>query len=108
MNRTFAGPRSAEGGSMPLDAPRDTWPAQGQPADGQAATGRVHHSSPAGSSLGRESVNIPTEHGSEFSEHGRDLQVPAGWWLLPGTLFGLAVIVMFGLAVVEAVGWLLS
>ena len=93
---------------MPLEAPRDTWPDQGQSADGRAATGRVHHSSPAGGSLGCESVNIPTEHGSEFSEYGRDLQVPSGWWILPGILFGLAVIVMFGLAMVEAVGWLLS
>ena len=32
--------------------------------------------------------------------------IPAGWWLVGGSLFGIATYALIGLAIANAVGWI--
>ena len=50
---------------------------------------------------------LPFQNRGEFSEYGRSAGFPAGWWLLPGLIFGLCVLGGAVICLAKVMGWLL-
>ncbi|TNC50420.1 hypothetical protein FHG66_07925 [Rubellimicrobium rubrum] len=51
---------------------------------------------------------LPFQNRGEFSDYGRNAGFPAGWWLLPGLIFGLCILGGALLCLTKVIGWLLS